>query len=150
MRGITKVLAVVDTRKDKQLALNRASNICRVTGAALHILAPNPRADSDSMVRLEALAAPLIAEGQKVYLHETWSGSLIETIIHIRQMERCDLVVKDAQLITALQKRFPLPKTGACYVAVVYQCYWFRTTKTGCAAKSWQPSMPTQGITITV
>ena len=110
MRGITKVLAVVDTRKDKQLALNRASNICRVTGAALHILAPNPRADSDSMVRLEGLAAPLIAEGQKVYLHETWSGSLIETIIHIRQMERCDLVVKDAQLITALQKAFSTPE----------------------------------------
>ena len=110
MRGITKVLAVVDTRKDKQLALNRASSICRMTGAALHILAPNPRADGDSMVRLEALAKPLMADGQEVYLHETWSGSLIETIIHVRQMERCHLVIKDAQLITALQKAFSTPE----------------------------------------
>lgn len=110
MRGITKVLAVVDTRKDKQLALNRAISICRMTGAALHILAPNPRSDSTSMEQLEALATPLMAEGQEIYLHETWSGSLIETIIHVRQMERCHLVVKDAQLITALQKAFSTPE----------------------------------------
>ena len=110
MHGITKVLAVVDTRKEKQLALNRASSICRMTGAALHILAPNPRADGDSMVRLEALARPLMADGQEVYLHETWSGSLVETIIHIRQMERCHLVIKDAGLITALQKAFSTPE----------------------------------------
>lgn len=110
MRGITKVLAVVDTRKDKQLALSRASSICRMTGATLHILAPNPRADGDSMVRLEALAAPLMAEGQEVYLHETWSGSLTETIIHVRQIERCQLVIKDAELVTALQKAFSTPE----------------------------------------
>lgn len=110
MRGITKVLAVVDTRKDKQLALRRASSICRMTGAALHILAPNPRADGASMVRLEALAEPLMTEGQEVYLHETWTGSLIETIIHVRQMERCQLVIKDARLITALQKAFSTPE----------------------------------------
>lgn len=110
MRGITKVLAVVDTRKEKQLALSRASSICRMTGAALHILAPNPRADGDSMVRLEALARPLMADGQEVYLHETWSGSLVETIIHVRQMERCHLVIKDAGLITALQKAFSTPE----------------------------------------
>ncbi|WP_257264853.1 universal stress protein [Endozoicomonas sp. ONNA2] len=110
MRGITKVLAVVDTRKAQQLALERASQICRVTGAALHILAPNPKADSESMVRLEALAEPLMAQGQEVYLHETWHDSVIETIIHVRQMERCHLVVKDAKLITALQKAFSTPE----------------------------------------
>lgn len=110
MRGITKVLAVVDTRKEQQLALERASQICRVTDAVLHILAPNPKADGDSMVRLEALAEPLMAEGQEVYLHETWNGSVIETIIHVRQMERCHLVVKDAKLITALQKAFSTPE----------------------------------------
>ncbi|MBO9479934.1 MULTISPECIES: universal stress protein [Gammaproteobacteria] len=110
MRGITKVLAVVDTRKDQQLALERASQICRITGAALHILAPNPRADGESMVRLEALAKPLMAEGQEVYLHETWNGSVIETIIHVRQMERCHLIVKDAKLITALKKAFSTPE----------------------------------------
>ncbi|MFK0572689.1 universal stress protein [Endozoicomonas sp.] len=110
MRGITKVLAVVDTRKDQQIALQRASQICRVTGAALHILAPNPKAGVESMARLEALAEPLMAEGQEVYLHETWNDSVIETIIHVRQMERCHLVVKDAKLITALQKAFSTPE----------------------------------------
>ena len=110
MRGITKVLAVVDTRKDQQFALGRASQICRVTGAALHILAPNPRADSESMIRLEALAQPLMAEGLEVYLHETWNSTVIETIIHVRQMERCHLVVKDAKLITTLQKAFSTPE----------------------------------------
>ncbi|KEI71657.1 universal stress protein [Endozoicomonas elysicola] len=110
MRGITKVLAVVDTRKEEQLALERANQICRVTGAALHILAPNPKADGESMVRLEALAEPLMAEGREVYLHETWHDSVIETIIHVRQMERCHLVVKDAKLISALKKAFSTPE----------------------------------------
>lgn len=110
MRGITKVLAVVDTRKEQQIALERASQICRISGAVLHILAPNPKANGESMIRLEALAEPLMAEGQEVYLHETWNDSVIETIIHVRQMERCHLVVKDAKLISALQKAFTTPE----------------------------------------
>lgn len=110
MRGITKVLVAVDTRKEQQLALNRASQICRITGAALHILAPNPKADANSMVRLEAMAEPLMAEGLEVYLHETWNGSATETIIHVRQMERCHLVVKDAKPVNALKKAFTTPE----------------------------------------
>ncbi|WP_299734330.1 universal stress protein [uncultured Endozoicomonas sp.] len=104
MRGIKRVLVVVDSRKDQQLALARAAQICRIAKAAMHILAPNPKACAESMTRLEAMAKPLMEEGLEVYLHETWSGSVIDTIIHIRQMERCHLVVKDAKLMTTLQK----------------------------------------------
>ncbi len=95
MRGINKILVVVDTRKEQQSALKRAEQISQTTGAVLHILATKPNTDESSMGRLEALALPLLQEGIELYLHETWHKSLIETIIHIRQMERCHMVIKD-------------------------------------------------------
>ena len=105
MRGIQRILVVVDSRKEQQRALARAAQICRAAGnTSLHILAPNPKASQESMAQLEMLAKPLLDEGLDVYLHETWNGSIIDTIIHVRQVERCHLVVKDIKLMTKLQK----------------------------------------------
>lgn len=109
MRGITKILAVVDSRKDQQLALNRAAQFSRISGAALHILAPNPNASIESMSRLEMLAAPLMEEGLEVYLHEAWHDSLTDTIIHVRQVERCHLIIKDARPFKAVKNTFRTP-----------------------------------------
>ena len=109
MRGISKILAVVDSRKKQQLALNRAIQLCKISGAALHILAPNPHASTESMAKLEALAAPLLADGLEVYLHELWHGTLTDTIIHVRQMERCHLIIKDARPFQPVKNTFKTP-----------------------------------------
>ena len=110
MRGITKVLTVVDTRKKNQLALNRARQFCRTTGAILHILSTNPKPGTDSMLALEAMAAPLMNEGMEVYLHEDWKGSIADTIIHVRQVERCHLVIKDARPYKPIKNAFMTPQ----------------------------------------
>ena len=109
MRGITKILAVIDSRKDQHLALDRAAQFCRVNGAALHILAPNPNSTVDSMSKLEMLCAPLMEEGLEVYLHETWHETLTDTILHIRQMERCHLIIKDARPLKPVKNTFKTP-----------------------------------------
>ena len=110
MRGITKVLAVVDTRKPKQLALNRARQFCRTAGAKLHILSTNPKPGVESMLALEAMAAPLMDEGMEVYLHEDWKGSIADTIIHVRQVERCHMVIKDARPFKPIKNTFVTPQ----------------------------------------
>ena len=109
MRGITKILAVIDSRKEQHLALDRAAQFCRVSGAALHILAPNPNSSVDSMSKLEMLAAPLMEEGLEVYLYETWHETLTDTILHIRQMERCQLIIKDARPLKPVKNTFKTP-----------------------------------------
>ena len=110
MRGISRILAIVDTRKQKQLSLHRASQLCRLTGASIHILSTNPKPCTESMTALEAMAAPLIDEGVEVYLHEDWKGSIAETIIHVRQAERCHMVVKDARPLKPLKNAFFTPQ----------------------------------------
>ncbi|OED40912.1 hypothetical protein ACH42_15250 [Endozoicomonas sp. (ex Bugula neritina AB1)] len=109
MRGITKILAVIDSRKEEQLALARAAQFSRISGATLHILSPNPNATIESMNRLEALAAPLVKEGLDIHLHETWHDHLTDTIIHIRQIERCHLIIKDARPLKAMKNTFKTP-----------------------------------------
>lgn len=109
MHGITKILAVIDSRKEQQLALARAAQFSRMSGAALHILAPNPNANSESMGQLNALAAPLKEEGLEVHLHESWHNNLTDTIIHVRQAERCHLIIKEARALKPVKNTFKTP-----------------------------------------
>ena len=110
MRGITKILAVVDITETRQLALNRARQLSRATGAKLHILSANPNPGVDSMRALEAMAAPLMDEGIEVYLHEDWKGSIADTIIHVRQVEHCHMVIKDARPFKPVKNTFVTPQ----------------------------------------
>ena len=109
MRGITKILAVIDSRKEQQLALSRAAQFSRISGAALHILAPNPNATVESRSILETLTTPLQEEGLDVHLHETWHNTPTDTILHIQQMERCHLIIKDARPLKPVKNTFKTP-----------------------------------------
>jgi universal stress protein E len=109
MQGIKRVLAIVDTRKDKHIAVNRAVQIAKTTGASLHLLAPNPKADTESAEKLNSLTRKIQAEGVETTSQELWRHDVIETIIHIRQMERSHIVVKDYQLKSFLGSPFSTP-----------------------------------------
>ena len=102
MRGITKVMVVVDTKAEQQWALQKAIKICRAMGAKLHILAP--KADATALKQLAAQAASV----KEVMLYDTWHNSYIETVIHVRQMTRCHLLVKDVKPLT-LRHLFQTP-----------------------------------------
>ena len=95
MRGVAKILVVIDTRKKKQIALNRAVDIVKATGSKLHVLSANPKPSETSREKLEDLSAKIRDQGIEVHTQEKWSKSLVDTIIHVRQMERCHLVIKD-------------------------------------------------------
>ena len=109
MRGVSRILAIVDTRKEKLLALDRATQLAEASGAQLHILAPNPKPDGASMQRLEALEEGIVKQGVDVTLHEAWKENLTETIIHVRQVERCHLVVKDYKPEGGILSTFSTP-----------------------------------------
>lgn len=110
MQGLRSVLAIVDTRKEQSRALKKAYKICKATGAQLHVLAPNPRIDQTPTNRLQEFVDSQIDSDVDIYLHELWKGSVIESIIHVREMERCELVVKAAKLIRRLQAAFSTPE----------------------------------------
>ncbi|MTI12547.1 universal stress protein [Sansalvadorimonas verongulae] len=94
MRTLTKMLVVVDTRKESSIALNRAVLIAKATDTPIIALAPNPHANEASRARLDAMLQPHIDAGLEISGSEQWHNSAVETIIHVRQMERCSLVVK--------------------------------------------------------
>ncbi|CAM3519261.1 universal stress protein [Parendozoicomonas haliclonae] len=94
MRSLTRILAIVDTRKEISIALNRARMIAKATGVPLVALAPNPHPTEQTKAALEAMLKPLRDEGLDVTGSEQWHGGVIETIIHVRQVERCSLVIK--------------------------------------------------------
>ena len=109
MRKLTNILVVIDTRKAHQVALNRAAQVASVLGSSLHILAPNPHADSDSQKALETLAATLKQQGLNIHPHETWRRNLTDTVLHISQMEGCQLIIKDAKPEGMLAQAFGTP-----------------------------------------
>ncbi|MCW7553093.1 universal stress protein [Endozoicomonas gorgoniicola] len=109
MRGVAKVLVVIDTRKEKQIALNRAIEIARATESELHVLSANPKPSEASREKLEALSSEIRDQGVKVFTQEKWSNSLVDTVIHARQMERCHLVVKDYKPEGGLLSAFSTP-----------------------------------------
>ncbi|WP_281648464.1 universal stress protein [Parendozoicomonas sp. Alg238-R29] len=94
MRTLTKMLVVVDTRKSSSIALNRAVMIAKATDTPIVVLAPNPRANAESQAHLDAMVQPFIEEGVAISGSEQWHNNAVETIIHVRQLERCSLVVK--------------------------------------------------------
>ncbi|WP_263079541.1 universal stress protein [Endozoicomonas sp. Mp262] len=110
MWKFTDILVVLDTRKEQQMSVNRALQVAQTTGAQLHVLAPNPNATTESWEKLKAITAPLKQAGLTVNLHETWHRSINETIIHVRQMEGCQLVIKDAKPEGMLAQTFGTPK----------------------------------------
>ncbi len=110
MRKLTDILVVVDTRKQQQTALNRAQQVARTTGARLHILAPNPKADKTSWQKLEAITQSIKTSDIQIQLHETWHRDTNETIIHVQQMEGCQLVIKDAKPEGVLTQAFGTPE----------------------------------------
>ena len=109
MRGVAKVLVVIDTRKKKQIALNRAVDIVKATGSELHVLSANPKPSETSREKLEVLSSKIRDQGIEVHTQEKWSKSLVDTIIHVRQMERCHLVIKDYQPEGGLLSAFSTP-----------------------------------------
>ena len=110
MRALKKMLVIVDTRQDKHLALARARLLAKATGATIHALAPNPRASEASLKVLETLIKPLQDEGLEVIPHEQWHNNAVETIIHVRQAEGCDLVVKQAKRADNVAKVISTPE----------------------------------------
>ena len=50
-----------------------------------------------------------VNRGIEVHSHEKWAGNLVDTILHIRQMERCHLVVKDYKPEGGLLRAFSTP-----------------------------------------
>lgn len=109
MRGVTRILVVVDTRKQQQTALQRAIQIAHSTGASLHLLAPNPNASADSLKQLESLTEQAQQKGISCTCEEHWRKNITDTIIHIRQMERSQLVIKDYQEEEGLHNPFATP-----------------------------------------
>ena len=109
MKGVSRILVVIDVRKRTQLALQRAVDICNATGAALHILSANPKPNETSRSIMETLAQEASHQGFEVHSHEIWKKSVVDTIIHLRQMERCHLVVKDYKTEGGLLRAFSTP-----------------------------------------
>ncbi|MGI9277198.1 MAG: universal stress protein [Endozoicomonas sp.] len=109
MRGVSRILAIVDTRKENHLALDRATQLAKASGAHLHILAPNPKPDDASIQYLEAVADKIDSQGVETTIHEVWKEDLTETIIHVRQVERCHLVVKDYKPEGGILSTFSTP-----------------------------------------
>ncbi len=95
MRTLTQILVVVDTRKNESLALHRARLLAKATDTPVVALAPNPHGNAQSLQRLEDMIQPLKDDAIKITAIEQWHNSAVETIIHIRQLERCSLVIKE-------------------------------------------------------
>ncbi|KEQ16168.1 universal stress protein [Endozoicomonas numazuensis] len=113
MQGIQRILVIVDTRKARHVALNRAIQLAQATQSSLHILAPNPKPDIASSEVLTALARDISAKGITVTSQELWRHNLLETIIHVREMERSHLLVKDFRQESFLEKPFSTPTDWA-------------------------------------
>ncbi len=72
MRTLTKILVVVDTRLETNIALNRARLLAKATDKPIFAVAPNPRSNSASQASLDAMLAPLKEEGLDVSGQEIW------------------------------------------------------------------------------
>lgn len=110
MRDTTKVLAIVDTRQNEHLALERACQICEMIGAELHLLAPTPYPNDETNQTLNQLAHDCAEKDLVVNIHQYWHRSVVDSILHIRNQEHCQLVVKSIKPSSALQKHFSTPE----------------------------------------
>ncbi|WP_062269722.1 universal stress protein [Endozoicomonas arenosclerae] len=113
MQGIQRILVIVDTRKARHVAFNRAIQLAKATRSSLHLLAPNPKPDTASAELLGHLSQEARSQGIDVTSQELWRNNLLETIIHVRQMERSHLVVKDFRQESFLEKPFSTPTDWA-------------------------------------
>ncbi|WP_422133988.1 universal stress protein [Endozoicomonas sp. ALD040] len=113
MQGIQRILVIVDTRKARHVALNRATQLARAAHCSLHILAPNPKPDATSAEVLSTLSKNVEADGIEVTSQESWRNNLLDTIIHVRQMERSHLVIKDFRQESFMEKPFSTPTDWA-------------------------------------
>ena len=113
MRTLTKMLVVVDTRKESSIALNRAVLIAKATDIPIIVLAPNPHVSAESRARLDAMLQPHIEARMDISGSEQWHNSTVETIIHVRQMERCSLVVKASKEAKGISSIVSTPEDWA-------------------------------------
>ncbi|WP_257292333.1 universal stress protein [Endozoicomonas sp. ONNA1] len=113
MQGIQRILVIVDTRKARHVALNRATQLARAAHCSLHILAPNPKPDATSAEVLTALTKHVETEGIEVASQQLWRNNLLDTIVHVRQLERSHLVVKDFRQESFMEKPFSTPTDWA-------------------------------------
>ncbi len=95
MRTLSRILVVVDSRKSSSVTLQRARLLAKATGATITALATNPWPDTTSQTNLETMITPLQHEGLDVHSLEQWQGSVNHTILHVQQMERCNLLIKE-------------------------------------------------------
>ncbi len=110
MRTFSKMLAVVDTRKDTCAALERARSIAEQTGMPIIALAPNSHSDESSRTRLNAMLQPLRDAGIEISGSEEWHTSVVQTIVHACQLENCSLVIKDPRKTNNLTSLFFTPE----------------------------------------
>lgn len=96
MEALTRLLVVVNPEATGSFALKRAKAISHATGAVIHLLVCNKRPNDQWEDWLNAQVAKLKAEGLDAISHQAWHDNLHETIIHIQQAERCQLILKEA------------------------------------------------------
>jgi universal stress protein E len=124
MTSVNKILVVIDPTATSQPALDRIAHLPRPLTAELmllicdyepnlgvgYALAPEAVAATRASVlarhrrRLEALAAPLIAQGLDVHTDARWDYPLHEAIIRKAVEWGADLVVKDTHHHSVLQR----------------------------------------------
>jgi universal stress protein E len=124
MTSINKILVVIDPTAESQPALERIARLPRPVAAQLMLLIcdyesslgvgytipPEVVAATRASVlarhrkRLETLAAPLIAQGFDVHIDARWDHPLHEGVIKKAVDWGADLVVKDTQHHSALQR----------------------------------------------
>ncbi|MCL6268716.1 universal stress protein [Sansalvadorimonas sp. 2012CJ34-2] len=97
MRTLTKILVVVDTRLDTNIALNRARLLAKATDKPVFILAPNPHPSEATQAKMQDMLALLKDEGIDVKGQEAWHNGVVETINHFTELEGCSLVIKAAK-----------------------------------------------------
>ncbi len=110
MRTLSRILALVDSRKTSSVALQRARLMAKATDASIVVLATNPEPSQTTQANLEAMMAPLLAEGINVTGGEQWHDSVVNTIIHVQEMEGCDLVVKEPKVESTLMTLIRRPE----------------------------------------
>lgn len=110
MRTLSRILALVDSRKTSSVALQRARLMAKATDASIVVLATNPVPGQTTQANLEAMMAPLLAEGINVTGSEQWHDSVVNTIIHVQEMEGCDLVVKEPKVESTLMTLIRRPE----------------------------------------
>jgi len=124
MKGISKVLAVIDPTTQDQPGLHRASWLAKKTGAELELLvcyyneylsgdrlfdSPSLEKARDEVIQnqekhLEALAEPLRADGIKVKTSAVWDHPLHEGVVRHAVATDADIVIKDTHHHSAIAR----------------------------------------------